>query len=199
MYTSKQQVETYIKRSLTESEDAFLSIINPAIKAWIDAYTNSNFSKVNPSTRYYDNEDWCEGSIDLDPCTDITQVSAVNEQTNEDYYVYFPYQYIAEPRNETVKRELVRKDAMWPEGWGNIAVTARYSEWVNGVPEDVTAAATIMAAGIINSGLNHTDNLKSETIEGYKYDLSDIKGENVGVNDPLAKSLLEHRRQLLVG
>jgi hypothetical protein len=199
MYTNKQTLEAYLKRTLTESEDALFSVLNPQIKKAIDDYTDSNFSKVDPSTRYYDVGRDQTMVVDLDPCTDVTAVAIVdNDNVVQD--TYDANTYILEPQNEPVKREIRYRNAYWPQGEANIAVTARFSEWVNGVPEDITIAATRLAATMLNTFNTQSDNgtIKSESLEGHRIEYADVASSS-GMDDPIVKTILRARRQPLVG
>lgn len=200
-YTNKTLVQNYLKRELTEDEDALLVLLNPAIKKWIDGKTSSRFDKVDPSSRRYRGG---EGWIDIDPCTDITAIELLDSYGVYSYTYTNETEYLAEPLNERVKREICRPSGYhFPTGTANIRVTARFSEWDGGVPEDIAMAATRIAGDMLKSQVSTTTGgaVSSEEIEGHKitYDTSQTTIEDAATKDPFVMSVLEQRRELLVG
>lgn len=201
-YTTSTLIGNYLQRTLSTNETDYLVILIPAIKKWIDAQTNSNFDLAVESTRYFDGG---SATIDLDPCNTITEVSTVNsDATQTDSNVYTTIvDYIAEPVNETVKRELRLRNGCFPRGVANISVTAIFSEYAGGVPADIQTIATQLAAGVLNQGKNASSggNVASESLEGHSitYDTTDNNLEGIAIDNPTIKGLLGQRRELYVG
>lgn len=199
-YTSKLLVENYLKRELTENEEAFLMVINPAIKRYIDNHTSSRFDKVDPSSQDFEVDG---GDVDLTPCTDITNVSGFTSDRTLDR-TYETTEYQAYPLNERVKRELCRTYGyVWYPYRGVVRVTARFSEWDGGVPEDITMVATLMAASLMGNSQVDTDGttIKSESIEGHTITYGDAT-ESVSAfaeNNPAVQGILNQRKELLIG
>src|SRR3990167_9761763 len=102
-YVTKLQLETYLKRNLTENEEAFLVILAPAIKRWIDAKLSTTFDPVEPSTRTYDGNCY---ELDIDPVQDITAVSNINSDGSVSYTYSTGTEIIYEPANATIKRSV---------------------------------------------------------------------------------------------
>lgn len=201
-YTNRLLVENYLQRSLTENELALLFMLIPAIKKWLDRKLNSTFDEVAATTRYYDGG---VGNLDIDPATDITAVKTLNTDgsTSYDYDLTITPDVLYEPRNETVKREIIKRNGYFPSGKQSVAVTAKFTEYDGGVPEDIQTVATILAAETINQGklASSGGNVASEELEGHKisYDTSSNNMDSFADNNPAIKSILELRRELMVG
>lgn len=202
MYTNQLLVSNYLQRTLTENEIAFLVPLITAVQLWIDAKVSSHFDEVSATTRYYDGG---TSSIDIDPATAITEVKAVNMDASlSDSYIYTANdEYRLEPFNDTVKREIRRNSGSFPSGSGVIAVTAKFSEYNSGVPQDIQTAATIMCAEVLNQGkiASSGGNVASESLEGHSvsYDTSSSSLDGIAAANPNIKSILDLRRELLVG
>lgn len=198
-YTDVTLIQNYLGRELTVDQTAFLTTLIPAIKIWIDKKLNSTFGLVAESTRYYDG-----GShyIQIDPATDITAIASYDN----DGVVSYPYtdltEFVSEPINENVKREIVKRSGYFPRGSRRVAVTAKFSEYDDGVPKDIQTAATLLAVGVLNQGTVSSSggNIASESLEGHSitYDLSTSTLDEVAEGSPIVESILELRRELFV-
>lgn len=199
-YTTQTLIENYLQRSLNANEIAFLAILIPAVKLWIDRMTSSTFDSASETTRYFDGGGVM---VDIDPCTDITDVDSVNTDNTESYDYTNLTEYLAEPQNETVKRYLVKRDGHWPSGTGNIKVTAKFTEYDGGVPDDIEVAATILAAEVLNQGkvASGGGNVASESLEGHSisYDTSASTMDAIASNNPSIKSILDLRKEIFLG
>ena len=201
-YTNKPLIENYLQRALTSDEAASLITLNRAVKKWIDKKTTSSFDQATASIRRYDGG---VSSLDIDPCTTITAVSALND----DGSVSYSYDLTStpevqfEPLNETIKRELRKRNGCFPDGTGRIAVTAQFSEYDAGVPEDIELIATRLLAAIIRGSSfdSNSAGIKKESIEGHsvEYSTSSDTLDTLATGDPIVRSVLEQHRELLVG
>lgn len=199
-YTDTTKISNYLQRSLSAYETTFLSTLIPAIKKWIDLYTSSTFDQVAATTRYYNGS---ETFIDIEPCTDIEEVWALNDDLTQSYEYTENTEYIAEPLNQNVKRWINKRDGCFPKGIARLSVKAKFSEYDGAVPEDIETLATIIAAGVINQGKNASSggNVASESLEGHSitYDTSDNALEGIALDNPSSKAILLMRKQLLLG
>lgn len=199
-YTTRAQIEQYLQRTLNTSEVGMLIIVLPSVKKWIDKTLGSTFDEAAESSRYY-----VGGTkyLSIDPCTAISEVMAVNDDLSDSYEYTVNTEYIAEPINETVKNEIIKVNGTFPSGSKRIKVTAKFSEYSNGVPEDIQMAATILASEVLNQGRNASvgGNIKSESLEGHRveYDTSDNTMEALSRDNPHVKGILDLRRELLAG
>ena len=199
-YTDVPLIETYLKRSLTIQEIAAMATIIPAIDIWIDRKTDTTFKKVEPSTRLYDGG---ENTVDLEPCTEITSVKTVQDDGTDSYAYTQTLQFQAYPLNEDVKTEVRLRfiQGRFEGGDGRIAVTAKFSSYVDGIPQDIQTVATKIAADIIKMGIYANSNVKSEMLEGHKIEYQDPTQAvaSIATNDPLVASLLANHREIFVG
>lgn len=198
-YTNNILVQAYLQRDLEDEEIVFLSVLLPAVDKWINDKTGSRFDEVAATTRYYDGGNY---SIDIDPVTDITSITSVTDERVVDYTYTVNTEYLLYPENETVKTEIRRRYGTFPRGVSRIAVTGKFSEYDDGVPQDIEIAATAIAADVLEASKNaKTANVESESIEGYsvKYRSVNETVNKVALEDPLIKSILDMRRQIMLG
>lgn len=198
MYSNATLISNFLGRALTAYETTLLTTLLPAVDTWIDSYLNSTFGPVSETTRYYDGH---TSVIDIDPCTAISSI-VKNDQYGVLQYTYLTYEYILEPINETVKREIRKRYGKFTDGIEEIAVSAKFSEYDNGIPEDIQIAATRLAAGIINAGkiAGMGGNVQLEKLEGHeiRYDITNMALKTVASSDPILLGILGSRKEVLV-
>lgn len=198
-YTNNFQVANFLQRDLTENEIAYLVILIPAIQTWIDKRLNSTFDQVDPSVRTYDGG---VRNLDIDPCTNITQIEAINDDGTDSYVYTQPYEIVVEPQNETVKREVRKRLAAFPRGISRISVSAQFSEYDNGVAPDITLLATRLVAGVINQGKFHGSGgtIMQESLEGHEVRNLPTAADILGIvtSDPTVAAILQQRQELYV-
>lgn|SRR3990167_1219659 len=198
-YTSRILVEGYLQRELTENEVAMLVVIIPAVQKWIDRKLNSTFDSGTSSTRYYDG---CEGTLDIDPVNTVTAISSYDTYGNA-VYAYTTDEYVLEPRNEAVKREIrLHGSRRWPHGAGNIGVTGTFTEYDGGVPQDIVIAATHIAGGVFNAGKTSGSGeaVAEESLEGHtiKYNTSSSSIDTIAASDPVIQIMLDSRKEIMI-
>lgn len=198
-YTNQAQVQNFIQRALTDNEAAYLAVIIPALKIWIDKRLNSTFDVATSTTRYYDGG---VRSLTIDPCTAITKVEALNDDGSDSYEYTSGTEYIAEPQNETVKREIRKRLAKFPRGTHRVAVTALFSEYDSGVPADIQVLTTRLAAAVLNQGkvAGQGGNVQRESLEGHDihYQMNTSAIEGIVQDDPTVAAIIEQRKELLI-
>jgi hypothetical protein len=203
-YTTKNAVQNFLQRDLTEAEVATLADVIPAVKEWIDRTLGSTFDTVEESVRLFNGG---QSSIDIDPCTDITAITALNDD-GTDNYAYNDvqnYEVIAEPQNQNVKNELVKRFGKFPRGENRIAVTAKFSEYDEDVPSDIKLLATRLAGLLLAQGSaagSTTGTVSKESLEGHtkEYKFGPDTGQRfdgLSASDATVASILDSRRQLM--
>ncbi len=197
-YTDTALVSTYLKRTLTSEEEATLFSFIPAVEAWIDRKLGTTFKKVEATTRQYDGG---ERSLDIEPCTHITKVEALDYTGAASYTYTDTQEYQAYPLNETVKTELLRRHMCWPTGDARIAVTAQFSSYIDEIPRDIQQVATKIVADILNQGSVNPQAIRSESLEGHSVTYHDPATmiDKLAANDPFVASILELRRDISIG
>jgi hypothetical protein len=197
-YTTATQVSNFLGRPLTQYETDELTNIIAAVKIWLDKRLNSTFDQVSATTRYYDGG---FRNLDIDPCTAITEVKSINDDTTSSYIYTDGTEYVAEPQNETVKRELRKRLTPFPKGIHRVAVTAQFSEYDGGVPADIQIVATRLAAGVLKAGTNvSAGEVKSESLEGHSitYETNANNLEGIATGDATVSNILVSRQELLI-
>lgn len=198
-YTNKALIENFLKRELTEPEEAYLYVAVPAIEQYIDRRLSSHFGKVDATTRRFHSDG---GPIDIDPCTNISNVSLLDTYGVTQYSYTPNTEYLAFPLNSPVKNELIYQYSGFPCGYANIAVTAQFSEYYDGVPEDIRIVATRLAAGTIAAGAMDENGvaIKGETIEGHSltYDASPDTLTALTTGDPIVSAILDQRKKIMI-
>lgn len=201
-YTDATKIGQFLQRTLNANETSALSgYILDAVDRWINRKLHSQFDNAVPSTRYFDGGG---RTIDLDPCQSITAVAAYNDDGSASYSYTNNNEYVAEPVNETIKRELVLRgrNLYFPHGNRRIAVTATFSEWEGGVPGDIVLAATRLAGGILNAGKysGQGENLQEEQLEGHmvRYNITNNSINTLAETDPILEGILGERREIYI-
>ena len=198
-YTNTTLIEKYLQRTLTSDEQTFLTTLIPAIQMWLDRALASHFDSVEETTRYYDGGG---ETVDIDPCTAITAVKSVDNDhdTNNTYTTLTDY--VAEPQNQTVKTELVKRYGCFPSGNGRIAIAAKFSEYNEGVPQDIQVATTRIAADVLQAGkTSAVGNVQSESLEGHSVTYRNPNEiiDKVATQDPFISNLIESRKDIYLG
>lgn len=198
-YTDSAQVSNFLQRPLNAYETGDLAAIIATVQKWIDARLNSTFDSVAPSVRYYDGG---VRNLDIDPCTNITQVEAINDDGTDSYIYSSTYEYVAEPQNQNVKREIRKRLAAFPRGVHRVAVTAQFSEYDGGIPADIVTLATRITVGILNQGkiAGSGGNVLQESLEGHeiRYQINTSAIEGIAQDDPTIAAILAMHDELYV-
>lgn len=157
---TQSDVEKRLDRTLTANEASSFVIINAALQSIVEKMIGSSVESADPSARLYD------GGVQhlaIDPCTAITAVKYVDDDTAVEY-TFDTSDYTAEPVNKTLKTMLRNRDGKFTTGINNVQVTAKFSIY------DDTATLGIVKSALLESivsELSNTDNVKRESIEGY--------------------------------
>jgi len=184
-YISQSELENYLKRSLTTEEASNFTVILAAVQEIIDNYCDTSFEEVSETSRYYDGG---IQEIDIDPCTDVTAVAIVDEEFDVDETLDEDY-YVVEPINRTIKTSIRLRSGKFSSGKANLKVTAKFSSYIDSVPELVKLACLKLCADVINNPMDY----KSESIEGYSYQLRGRIEKDKELTELLAKY-----RQILI-
>ncbi|WP_438979905.1 hypothetical protein [Polynucleobacter sp.] len=185
-YTTKKNIENYLKRELSSTEDGNIELLILATDQAIDAYCGRTFSKNDDEevTRYYDGS----GTNDLiiDDFMSITSVELVDIDENN-IKTFETDEYVTYPLNsETITR--VHGYGTWfPRGHKNVRIIGVPGYSID-VPEAIQLAATMM----ISSYITNPQNLTKESIEGYSREF----GPSAITND--VSSLLDSYKRIML-
>ena len=171
-YTTKQAVENYTLQNIASSFTAQITSWIEAIEQFIDQRTGRNFVADSvATTRVYDGID--DSEIDIDDFISITKLEVGEELADRVEIIAADYRTY--PANETPKQTIQLKDSYFTEGHQNVVVTAKFGYSAT-CPADITLAATILMAGIINYSNNAKGKVQSETIGRYSVTYNSEKG-----------------------
>lgn len=198
-YTDIPLIENSLKRDLTADEIAAMSVLIPAVERWIDAKTGTTFKKVDATSRLYEGG---EPEIDIEPCTEIEEVVAVQDDGSDSYPYTKNMQWVAYPLNENVKDEIRLRGIQgnFPFGDARVRVKAKFSSFDGEIPADITTVATLVVIDALRIAQAGTTSVKSEDIEGHRIAFQDLDMtfKNIGESNPLVASILGQRRQILL-
>lgn len=180
-YTSQVNVENLLKRELTSEEEAMLSLIFDSVDKFIDEQVGGSFGAVAETSRLYDGKG--DSILDIHPCYDITDISIVDSEGNVINEYDLDTELETRPLNETIKRWLERRGGYFPRGIANIRVTAKFS--LGAVPSDIEYLATYLVTKFYNDYISN--NIESESIEGYSRKFGTMTKEDFIVNSILEK------------
>jgi hypothetical protein len=161
--TTIEKIENYALLDIEESYQTTVQEFIDAVTAYIERYTGRTFAEPEEDAEatdiVYDGTDGDE--IYIDDAIEVTKVKIGDyELDSSEYYVY--------PANRLPKTRIILPYRTFTYGNQNVTVTAIWG--YGGIPADISFAATVMVAGIINNqNSQNVDNreVQSETIGRY--------------------------------
>lgn len=155
--TTIEKVESYLLLTVDENFRDEVQAWIDAVTAYIERYTGRTFTTDSTATdRLYDGNN--DDALFIDDAFQVTQVKIGTEVLlTTDYFIY--------PTRTLPKTRIVLPYRIFTYGNSNITVTAKWG--YGSVPEDLSFAATVMVAGIINNSNDHQGEVLSETIGRY--------------------------------
>lgn len=185
MLTDISKIEGYslitIDPEFYPQVDEFIS----AVTAYIERYTGRTFTTdETATTRTFDGNGSSE--LFIDDASEITQVKIGNTiLQSSDFYLY--------PSNRLPKTRIFLPYKIFYSGSQNITVTAKWG--YGAIPDDLSLAATVMVAGIINSADTNDNEILSETIG--RYSVTYRAGTNQSHDFQNAKDVLKMYRRMI--
>lgn len=169
-YTSKTAVENYTLQSINVSFASQIEDWIESIEKYIEKHTGRVFiADATASERVYDGEGSAEQKFD-----DFVEVTKV--ELNEDDPNLSPSSsnrteiisanYRVYPNNQENKHTIQLKYDYFSNGYQNVHITAKWGYSV-ACPADITLAATILLAGVINYANDAKGKVRSESIGRY--------------------------------
>lgn len=172
-YTTKAAIENYTLQSIDASFADQIDSWIEAMENFIDQQTGRNFiADTEAVEKIYDGNGKIELIIDDFISLTSLEIGEDDDDTRElidadDYRIY--------PANETPKRKIQLKDGYFTTGNQNIIITAKFG-YSAACPADITLAATIFMAGIVNYANNAKGKVASESIGRYSVSYDNDKG-----------------------
>jgi hypothetical protein len=190
IYTNQSQVENVLQRELSTEEIAVLDSVIESVGKSINAYTGRNWLDIDADE--YDLPEaqsrWFDGNgkkeLFISDFMDIDSVElydSVGDLTN----TLTASDWIEYPLNTQWKNSLYLRNTIFPRNRASVKVTAVF--YTGYVPSEVQLAAATLV-GLVFSSSRNVGDFKSESIEGYSYQLltgSEITGQEKSVLDRL--------------
>lgn len=171
MLVTQSQIEAKLGRTLTAEEIANFNVTNASVQAKVERIIGSGVEAVTASTRYYDGG---VQHLKIDPCTDITAVTYVDDDQVA-YTTLDTTDYTLDPINSTMKTQ-VRHRVQTPVGICNVGVTAKFS--IN-ADAKVLAIVTEAIIDACVASIQNIGNIKRESIEGYSVEFANTETADV--------------------
>ena len=171
MYTTKENIEAYLLKEIDPTFDSTIESWIEAIEAHINNITGRTFEADEAaSTRLF--EGGGKQRLIIDDCIQVTLVE-IGDTYGESFETVASDDYTLLPLNTTPKTVVALRRQAWPVGTHRI--TAKWGYSAN-VPADITFAATVLVAGIVNEQTKVGNAIKSEKIGNYAVTYSDERG-----------------------
>lgn len=190
--TTIENVENYLLITVEESFKPNVQKFIDAVTAYIERYTGRTFTydaEDEATERIYDGTGSSE--LFIDDAVEVTEVKIGETVLDEDDFRLYP-------SNRPPKTRIILPYKRFYEGAQNITVTAKWG-YGEAIPEDLSFAATLLVADIINVGNTEgSGDVVSETIG--RYSVTYAQGSNSSSGSPEAlkahKILKMYRRML---
>jgi len=195
-YTSKANVEAYLGRSLTTSENTLLDGFIEYLSQFINSYTNrvwNDISGSDPSatSKIYDGNGMNELRLN-DSVKNITKVEILDISGGV-YLTLQPAEIICYPLNRDVAESIALRSYMFPNRRACIKVYGKFTDGT--VPADVISVCTALVGRYINNASTN-GGFKKESIEGYSYELLTSDEQDSEVRNLV--STLDMRKKILL-
>lgn len=171
-YTNKANVEAYLGRSLTASENTLLEGVIEYFSGFINSYTNRVWNDLSAtkdpeaSSKVYDGNGMKEVRLN-DSVKTLTKVEILDTSGGV-YNTYYPDDIITYPLNREIIDSICLRSGHFPNRRACVKVYGVFTD--GAVPADVVAVCTKLVAGYIGDS-NTSGAFKRESIEGYSYEL----------------------------
>jgi len=161
--TTIDQVKNYALIDIDSGYEPTVQLFIDAVTAYIERFTGRTFAEIDEEAEateiVYDGTNGDE--IFIDDAIEVTGVKVGDDVLSDtDFVVY--------PANRLPKTRIILPYRIFTTGNQNVTVTAKWG--YGSIPADISFAATVMVAGIIN-GQNAQDidnkEIQSETIGRY--------------------------------
>jgi hypothetical protein len=159
--TTIEKIESYLLITIDENFKPKVQQFIDVVTAYIENYTGRSFTPITEETeateRVYsgDNSD----ELYIDDAVEVIEVKIGDEVLETiDFYLY--------PSNRLPKTRITLPYRIFTTGNQNVTVTAKWG-FGEEIPADLSFAATVLVAGIINSQNTDEKDVQSETIGRY--------------------------------
>lgn len=185
--TTIEKLESYLLITIDEDFKPRVEEFIDAVTAYIERYTGRTFTADTVATaRMYDGNN--SDQLFIDDAVEVTEVKIKDTVLDADDYVLYP-------SNRLPKTRIILPYKYFYVGNQNITVTAKWGYGEN-IPDDLSFAATLLVADIINAAdTNDSNTISSETIG--RYSVSYVTDNSKGTPEALqAHKIIKLYRRL---
>lgn len=207
-YTTQSRVEAYLNRELTDNEASYIDDLIVHVSQFIDNYTGRSWIDVDDEATDADADSYVDhqeattrifdgsGSKELyvDEFTNLEKIEVLDSlgsvyhthELNTDWNLF--------PSNNDVKQSIRLYGYHFPDGYGNIRVTAVWGG--RSTPQSIIMVATGLVSKYLLKMHSGASQFKKESIEGYSVEY--LTSQDIDSDTKiLIQSLDMHRRILL--
>ncbi len=195
-YTNQANVEAYLSRELTSTEETLLDGIIEYLSEFINSYTNRKWNDLgendpDPDSKIYDGEGTREIRLN-DSVKSLTKVEVLDTAGGV-YNTYNPEDIIFYPLNREIIESISLRTGRFPHRRASVKV---YGVFTDGkVPADVVSVCTAIVGRYISHASNN-GGFKKESIEGYSYELATSNEQDSDLRNLV--STLDMRKKVLL-
>ena len=195
-YTDKANVEAYLSRELTSTEETLLDGIIEYLSEFINSYTNRKWNDLgendpDPDSKIYDGEGTREVRLN-DSVKNVAKVEVLDTAGGV-CNTYVPVDLIRYPLNRDITESISLRTGRFPHRRASVKV---YGVFTDGkVPADVVSVCTAIVGRYISHASNN-GGFKKESIEGYSYELATSNEQDSDLRNLV--STLDMRKKVLL-
>ena len=174
-YTDQAKIEAYLDRVLTANEETLLDYLIDHISQFISDYTGRAWLSLDEdelpeaAVRLYDGNGRKE--LFIDDFSDLVEIKLLDSQGDEVVEITDSDEYILYPLNLDIKDSVYLRNYIFADGPARVSIEAVFSS--GAVPNAVIMVATSLCGKFISQSAPSALGFKSESIEGYSYQLLD--------------------------
>jgi len=182
-YTTEAKIENYILTEIDASYAATVTDIIESVEDTIDLETGRNFiADTTATARLFNGQG--DRALIIDDAIEITLVEVGLDDFGGSFLTIGntgSNRYFTEPANHVAKlkpvTKLLLRDRVFTTGVQNHRITGKWGYSEN-VPSNISFAATVFVAGILNQSRQGGDQIKSERIGNYQVTYNSDNGKD---------------------
>jgi len=195
IYTDQARIEAYLNRSLTDDEGTIVEQVIEYLSNYLGSYLNRSYFSIRDEDGVGEGEDYAsvasarifdgEGKkeIYIDDFTGLTQIDFLDAEGSSYNTFTATTDWLLFPLNKNPKESIRMRATHFPNGYGNVQMTAN---WGSGAcPAPVIMTATILVGKFFKKAEINKSTYKSESIEGYSYTLQSNADHDAEIKNAL--------------
>ena len=195
-YTTEAKIENYILTDIDPSYADTVTEIIEGVEDLIDMETGRNFiADADATPRLFSGQG--DRALIIDDAIDISLVEVGTDDFGGSFITIGnsgSNRYFTEPSNHVAKKKpitkLLLRDRTFTAGVQNHRITGKWG-YSEEVPSNISFAATVFVAGILNQSRKGGDQVKSERIGNYQVTYNSDNGKDSWSDFERAMSILD--------